>query len=201
MSDDLSGIAEFHNHVLIRLQVIEQILMDLLKLQIGQAEIQSHLRRQDVKLRRLLQRTRPLDYAVTMVFTVVDMAGNISEGLDHMEVKIQQKFTCSVEFQDQAGNVATVDEPPEWSVDPDGILTLEPSEDGLSVVVKSETKAGSAQVLCKADADLGEGVTEITGMLSVTVLPGDAVTVTLNPGEVEDIATVPPVQGQRRRVL
>jgi hypothetical protein len=136
-----------------------------------------------------------------MVFTVVDMAGNISEGLDHMEVKIQQKFTCSVEFQDQAGNVATVDEPPEWSVDPDGILTLEPSEDGLSVVVKSETKAGSAQVLCKADADLGEGVTEITGMLSVTVLPGDAVTVTLNPGAVEDIATVPPVQGQRRRVL
>lgn len=190
MDDRLDKISQLCERILLQLQVIKRVLLDLEELKLGQDEIKTILRRQGVMIRKILENTRPKP-TLHAVFQVTLPDGSVIERVTSVEMKIQQQFQCTVAFEDAAGNPATVDDPPEWSADPADILTLEPDANGLTVLVKSGTKAGSAQLLCKADADLGAGVTEITGMLAVTVLPGDAVTITLNPGQVEDTPQAP----------
>ena len=98
----------------------------------------------------------------------------------------EQKVTCKVEFKTAAGNPAKVDGVPEWGKnDPNAVLNITVASDGLSAVVIAAGPLGQAQIQVTADADLGEGKREITGVLDVEVKAAEAVTAGIVPGEPE----------------
>lgn len=105
-----------------------------------------------------------------------------------MEVKNSQQFSVSIQPQDKRGQAARIDGVPVWASSDETILQVLPSEDGLTATVKAVGPTGDAKVTATADADLGEGVTPITGFIDVTVIGGDAVLVSLIPGAVEEQA-------------
>jgi hypothetical protein len=90
-----------------------------------------------------------------------------------------QKVLLGVEPLNRAGNPAPIEGKPAWSSSDESVLTVVVSEDGLSAYAITTGKLGTAQISAKADADLGEGVREITAVWDVEVKPGDAVL--LNP--------------------
>lgn len=97
-----------------------------------------------------------------------------------------QKVSLEVVPVSVKGNVAQLDGVPVWSVSDESLVTVEPSEDGLSAVVKAIGPVGIAQVAVKGDADLGEGVVEITGTLDVEIQASSAASFTINAGIPEE---------------
>jgi hypothetical protein len=87
----------------------------------------------------------------------------------------EQKVQLNVAFKTAAGNPARVDGTPAWSSSDETVITVVPSEDGLSATALASGALGVAQVVCEADADLGEGVRPITGTLDIEVRPAEAV--------------------------
>lgn len=94
-----------------------------------------------------------------------------------------QEFDLSVRFADRRGNTARVDGIPEWMTDNSEVLSLRPSEDGLSCTVRAVGPLGRASVTLSADADLGEGSTPIVGTVEIEVTVGSATAVELVPGD------------------
>lgn len=97
-----------------------------------------------------------------------------------------QKCALSITPKTAAGNPALVDGVPEWSVSNPDILTLEVAEGGLSAVVLANGPVGESQVSVTADADLGEGVAAITGVLDVQVKAGQAVSLSIDAATPEE---------------
>lgn len=98
-----------------------------------------------------------------------------------------QKVSLSIKPVTKAGNPAAIDGLPVWSLGCEDHLKLEVSEDGLSAVVSSLGKLGVCQVNVSADADLGEGVETITGVIDIEVKAGKAVNVGIDAGSPEEI--------------
>jgi hypothetical protein len=96
----------------------------------------------------------------------------------------EQKCSLSVAFTTAAGHPAPVDGVPQWSVSDANVLNLTVAADGMSAVVASGA-LGTAQVNVQADADLGSGVTTISGVLDVEVKPAQAVSVGISAGTPE----------------
>jgi hypothetical protein len=99
-----------------------------------------------------------------------------------------QFVTLNVTPVTKAGNPATIDGAPKWSVSDESVLALEVSEDGLSCKAVATGKLGDAQINVVADADMGEGVVEITGVLEVSVKAGAAASVAITAGTPEEKA-------------
>lgn len=93
-----------------------------------------------------------------------------------------QKVTLKVAPVSKAGNPAPVDGAPKWSTSNDAVVTLSVSDDGLSCEVVTTGVLGTAQVSAVADADLGEGVVELTAVLDVEVKASAAVNLGLDVG-------------------
>jgi hypothetical protein len=88
-----------------------------------------------------------------------------------------------IQAVDARGNPARIDGAPAWSVSAPELISLTVSADGLSATAAAAGPLGSAQIIVKADADLGEGVTEITGTLDVEVIAGQAVGIRIPAGQ------------------
>lgn len=88
-----------------------------------------------------------------------------------------QKVQLTLTPRTASGAVAKIDGVPEWNVDNPAVIALSVASDGLSATASSTGTVGAAQVTAKVDADLGAGVTEITGLIDFNVV------------EVEDRAT------------
>ena len=131
-------------------------------------------------LRALLNWLRRLFSARVRCVYVRDVAAGVyrvneqTKGEDMLTLTDIQKCALTVAFQTAAGNPAKVDGVPEWSVSDGALLALEVAEDGMSATVTAVGPLGIGQVLLKADADLGEGVKEITGLLDVEVIASEA---------------------------
>lgn len=86
---------------------------------------------------------------------------------------------------DPKGRPAAVDGVPVWASSDDTVLSVTPAADGMSAVVDT-VAAGTARITVSADADLGAGVTTITGVsedVNVTIGPNSiASTMTLDLG-------------------
>lgn len=93
-----------------------------------------------------------------------------------------QKVSLSITPTSAAGNPAPVDGAPVWTSSDESVLTVTASEDGLSAEAVTTGKLGVAQVSVSADADLGEGVTTITGVLDVEVKASEAVSLAVSAG-------------------
>src|SRR5262245_27492916 len=96
-----------------------------------------------------------------------------------------QKVTLSVSFVDAAGNPATVDGAPTWSSSDSSITVVTPSADGLTAVASTVGPLGTSEVSVTADADLGTGVTPVTGTLDVQVVASQATAATIGTGTPE----------------
>ena len=97
-----------------------------------------------------------------------------------------QKVELSISPTSAAGNPAPVDGAPVWTSSDDTVLTVTASEDGLSAVAVTTGKLGKAQVNVTADADMGEGVKAITGVLDIEVKVSEAVSLAVTSGTPTD---------------
>lgn len=100
-----------------------------------------------------------------------------------LKMPIDRKVTATVAFKDRAGNSAPVDGVPAWSVQPDGLLTCESSEDGMSATFTPTGTLGTAQVIVTADAEIGDGITNLTLEGYIELVGGQAVTGVIDFGE------------------
>ena len=91
-----------------------------------------------------------------------------------------QKVDLSVTPVDARGNPGVLDGVPVWSTSDDTLVDVTPSDDGLSATIVAKGPLGTCQISVTADADLGEGVKEIAGVLDIEI-KGSA-TVSLNIG-------------------
>lgn len=80
-----------------------------------------------------------------------------------------------------AGNPATVDGAPTWQVT-EGDATLEVSADGLSAFLISGAPEVNSKIVVTADADLGEGVVNISDTIDLAVVQASASTLGLVAG-------------------
>lgn len=96
-----------------------------------------------------------------------------------------QRVTLHFEVIDAAGNPAAIDGTPEWGSSDEAILTVAPADDGMSAMVTTVGPLGAAQIHVTADADLGEGVRPLTGILDFEVHGSEAVALNLLAGEPE----------------
>ncbi|MDD5370833.1 MAG: hypothetical protein PHQ40_17260 [Anaerolineaceae bacterium] len=119
----------------------------------------------------------------------IQYSGAIISGDTHMAFMLPDNKSATISFQalDAAGQPAKIDGLPTFSVVDPTIATITPSADGLTAILAPTLpiKLGSTQVQVSVDADLGEGVTTITGLLDVEVAASEAVslnvTAVLNP--------------------
>jgi hypothetical protein len=116
-------------------------------------------------------RVSPVRFRLT--FNVVTL-----EGADMLvNMTDVQKFGAAIAVTDARGNPAAIDGVPEWSTSEETVLTVEPAADGLSAVVRAAGTIGVGQVVVSLDADLGDGVRPLTGVLDVSVVASEATAV------------------------
>ena len=84
----------------------------------------------------------------------------------------EQKVLVTLAPVTAAGNPATLDGVPSWTVT-SGDATVEPAADGLSCYLISGT-VGNSVIEVSADADLGEGVSPITDTIDLAVVSAQA---------------------------
>jgi len=94
----------------------------------------------------------------------------------------EQKCSVAVAFKTDKGNPAPVDGVPVWASSNEAAVVVTAAADGLSAELTTPGGLGTAQISVTADADLGEGVVEIIGLLDVEVKPAGATIVEITPG-------------------
>ena len=98
------------------------------------------------------------------------------------------KVRASIQPVDAKGNPAQIEGAATWSSSNDQIAALQNvAADGLSADVVPGATLGTCQINVQGDADLGSGVTNITGVLDVQVVAGSAVGFTITTGPVEPV--------------
>jgi hypothetical protein len=96
-----------------------------------------------------------------------------------------QKVALSIAVVDAKGVPAKIDGIPAWEVSDPNVGSIAVAEDGLSAVF-SAGLPGTCQASVTADADLGEGVVTIAGVIDFEVVAGQAVAVTITAGAPEE---------------
>lgn len=91
-----------------------------------------------------------------------------------MAIKAGQEVKISIQPVDAFGNPAKIDGVPVWTASNE-LLSLLPSDDGLSVIATSTGHIGSADVSVVVDADLSVGVRQLAGNVTVEIEAGEAV--------------------------
>jgi hypothetical protein len=123
--------------------------------------------------------------AVGLVFTAYLDDGTSLDEVTKMDLRDDQKVSLTIQPVDKKGKPAPVDGVPEWASSDETVVTLEVAADGLSAVA-SAVAPGSCRVVVTADADLGSGVTSITGSIDFNITGGQATAVTVVAGTPED---------------
>lgn len=105
----------------------------------------------------------------------VKFLNNLFKGVESMSIKAGQKVNVSIDPRDGYGNKARLDGTPVWDVSDASLASLEVAPDGNSVVVSSTGVVGSFDVQVAADADLSEGIRNLSGSITIDVEAGEAV--------------------------
>ena len=96
-----------------------------------------------------------------------------------------QEFDIANPFLDRKGKPAPVDGMPVWASSNEAVASVVPSPDGLTATVVAQG-VGDYTISVAGDADLGAGVTTITGSDTGSVTQGVATTAVLIPGAVRE---------------
>lgn len=120
-------------------------------------------------------------------YSVFEKTLNFNHKESSMLVLTDSQFVeLSIAPVTKAGNPASVDGVPLWTVSNLEVFDLVVSEDGLSAKVTATGKLGACQVNVSVDADMGEGVTTISGVLDLEVKAGPAVALGISAGVAQD---------------
>jgi len=127
--------------------------------------------------------------AVSLVITATIEGQPSLKGKGHLMVTLKdnQKVPLSISAVDAKGNAAPVQDGSVvfTSSDP-ALLTVGPDPDDAGNQLKAVATAvgplGAAQVTVTADADLGDGVTTLTGLVDVEIVAGQAVSLAVAAG-------------------
>lgn len=104
----------------------------------------------------------------------------------------EQQVALAVAFATPAGNPARVDGIPTWVSSDPTVVAVEVAPDGLSATAVAQGPLGTAQISATADADLGDGIRPVTGVLDIEVRAAEAVSALVTAGAPE-LKPVPPV--------
>lgn len=96
----------------------------------------------------------------------------------------EQKVKVTLTPVTDTGKPAKLDGAPTWEVISGG-ATLAVAPDGLSADLISADDPGDSEILVKADADLGEGVEEISDVIQLSVVGATAKNLGLTVGTPE----------------
>lgn len=95
----------------------------------------------------------------------------------------EQKIQVKLNPTTAGGNPATLDGIPTWKVT-SGDATIQSAEDGLSAYLVSGF-VGASNIEVNADANLGEGVSNLTDVIALNVVPAEAAGLGLLAGDAE----------------
>ncbi len=101
-----------------------------------------------------------------------------------LKITNEQKVAVTLTPKTDAGKPVKVDGKPTWEVI-SGDSKVTPSDDGLSATLVSGDDPGDTEILVKADADLGEGVEEISDTIRLSVIGAAAKNLGLTAGTPE----------------
>lgn len=107
--------------------------------------------------------------------------GTTLKDITHMDMRDDQQVQLTIQPVDKKGKPALVDGVPVWAGSDDTVILVTAAADGMSANVVG-VAPGTARVVVTADADLGTGVTNITGTLDFNITGGAAATVTITAG-------------------
>lgn len=96
----------------------------------------------------------------------------------------EQQVRVTLAPKTATGRPAALDGKPTWEI-VSGESTIDVDEDGKSALLVSSDDPGDTQILVKADADLGEGVEEISDIIKLTVQGARAASLGLTVGTPE----------------
>ena len=119
--------------------------------------------------------------AVALVLTAHLDDGTFLNEVTQMDLRDDQKVLLTIAPVDVKGKPALIDGVPVWAGSDDTVVTIVAASDGLSAVATG-VSTGTARVVVTADADLGSGVTPITGSLDFTITGGSAATIAITAG-------------------
>jgi hypothetical protein len=97
-------------------------------------------------------------------------------------VPIGQKALLTIAPTDAAGNPSTIDGIPTWSTSDPTIATVaaDPNDStGLTAFAVPVGPLGTAQIQVSVDADMGNGIRTVTGLLDIEVQAGETVSVAI----------------------
>jgi hypothetical protein len=120
----------------------------------------------------------------------INYKGVTTQNVTMLVLPNDQQCTASIQPVDAKGNPAQVQGPPAWSSSSEDVATVTAEADGLSATVEG-VDIGTCQINVVADADLGDGVTNIAGVLDVTVTAGSAVSLSVTTGPLSPQAPAP----------
>jgi hypothetical protein len=126
-------------------------------------------------------------------FTVSAIAGD-----NHMAYTLPSDMQIKVQvtYLDAKGHPAKVDGDVEWTTSNEMIANVGVlNTDSTQAMVAPGKDLGQAQITAKADANVGEGVTEVVCTFDVEVVAGEAVIGTITPvGQPEPVKEVNPLK-------
>ncbi len=102
-----------------------------------------------------------------------------------------QQAELSYTATSKRGNPATIADAA-WSSSDESIATV--AGDGAGAVVKAVGPIGTATITLTGDADLGEGVKPVRGVLDIEVVAGDAAVFNITVAEPTEQADAAPVE-------
>ena len=118
-----------------------------------------------------------------IIFSVKTKDGILVKDITMLALPDDHKVTVSIQPVDAKGHPATIDGLAVWTSSNKDIADIaNVSPDSLSAEVIPGTLLGTCQINVQADADLGSGITNITGVLDVQVVGGQAVGFTIQTG-------------------
>ena len=120
-------------------------------------------------------------------WTIGPVTNKVQGKQETMQIKLtnEQQVSVTLKPRTDAGKPAKLDGAPTWEV-VSGESTVTAAEDGLSALIVSSDNPGDTQILVKADADIGEGVEEISEILEVTVAGASAKNLGITVGTPEN---------------
>ncbi len=136
------------------------------------------------------QRHKPATHLLWTVGPIAEQYG-VPRTWSHrtmLQLTNTQQCPIAVSGVDKKGNPAELDSVIFTSSDP-SVATVEPDPSDPGNQNKALVKAvaaGTAQINVTADADLGDGTTELTGTLDLTVVAGQAVGFEIKTGTPEE---------------
>ena len=117
-------------------------------------------------------------FRIVFYSAVINKLTKITGDIKTMILVDTQEVDLAIKPVDKKGNAAQVEGVPVWVSSDPTVIEIIPSTDGLSAVAKAGI-LGQAQVSVTVDADLGEGVRNISGVLDFDVVAGEAVSLSV----------------------